>query len=142
MAIQSVCFLCCKGKHQGKPFLCWGNLGVFKGRYISCLAKVSLLPAYYQHYSKRGYYTPAPLPNLKDIQNEIGRRNLQLPKYFSGKTVGLALQWPSMSTRMLICKLAFLCKLVFDFGNKEKISKEIFSSLASAAFQLSNNVIC
>ena len=45
--------------------------------------------------------------------------------------VKLALRWPSMSTRVLIRKLAFLCNLLSDFGNEEKISKGVFSSLAS-----------
>ena len=51
--------------------------------------------------------------------------------HFSGKAVRLALQWPSMSTRVLVRKLAFLCKLLSDQSDVEVISRDIFSSLAS-----------
>ena len=43
----------------------------------------------------------------------------------------IALQWPSMSTRVLIRKLNFLCHLLSNSNNAELISKEIFVSLAS-----------
>ena len=71
------------------------------------------------------------ITKLERFQNEIGRRILQLPKHFSGKAVRLALQWPSMSTRVLVRKLAFLCKLFSDQSDVEVISRDIFSSLAS-----------
>ena len=66
---------------------------------------------------------------LERFQNEIGRRILQLPKHFSGKVVRLALQWPSMSTCVLLRKLAFLCKLLSDNNDVQVISRDIFSSL-------------
>ena len=71
------------------------------------------------------------ITNLEPFQIEIGWRILQLPKHFSGKTVRLALQWPSMSSRVLICKLNFLRHLLSNSNNGELISKEIFVSLAS-----------
>ena len=71
------------------------------------------------------------ITKLERFQNEIGCRILQLPKYFSGKTVRLALQWPSMSTRVLIRKLKFLSQLLSDSNDVELISREIFSSLAT-----------
>ena len=49
---------------------------------------------------------------LECFQCEISRRILHLPKYHSKKVVRLGLQWPSVSTRILICKLTFLAKLL------------------------------
>ena len=71
------------------------------------------------------------IAKLEQFQNEIGGRILQLPNHFSGKTVRLALQWFSMSTRVLIRKLKFLCRLLSDSNDGVLISREIFSSLAT-----------
>ena len=65
---------------------------------------------------------------LECFQCEIGRRILRLPKQHSKKAVRLALQWPSVSTKILIRKLTFLAKLLSN--TEDTVSNRIFSSLA------------
>ena len=90
-----------------------------------------LYTTYFPLRSETWILDSSSITKLERFQNEIGRRILQLPKHFSGKAVRLALQWPSMSTRVLVRKLAFLCKLLSDQSDVEVISRDIFSSLAS-----------
>ena len=65
---------------------------------------------------------------LESFQCEIGRRIIRLPKHHSKTVVRLGLQWPSVSTRILIRKLTFLAKLLSS--TDDKISGRIFTSLA------------
>ena len=59
---------------------------------------------------------------LESFQSEIGHRIFHLPKYHSNMVVRLGLHWPSVATRILICKLAFLPKLL---ANTDDIIKEL-----------------
>ena len=53
---------------------------------------------------------------------------LHLPKYHSNKVVRLDLQRPSVATRILIRKLAFLAKLLAN--TDDTANSRIFTSLA------------
>ena len=117
-----------------KVFFALGNLGAFQGKLnplSSCSIFVTCILPILLYGCETWILDTSTITNLERFQIEIGRRILQLPKHFSGKTVRLALQWPSMSTRVLICKLNFLRHLLSNSNNGELISKEIFVSLAS-----------
>ena len=117
-----------------KAFFALGNIGAFQGKlnplsgssiFITCILPILL------YGCETWILDSNTITKLERFQNEIGRRILQLPKHFSGKVVRLALQWPAMSTRVLIRKLKFLSRLTSDSNDVELISKEIFSSLAA-----------
>ena len=121
----------CKAR---KAYFALGRLGTFQGKlnplsgssiFVTCILPTLL------YRCETWILDSSSITKLERFQNEIGRRILQLPKHFSGKAVRLALQWPSMSTRVLVRKLAFLCKLLYDQSDVEVISRDIFSSLAS-----------
>ena len=59
---------------------------------------------------------------------EIGRRILHLLKYHFNKVVRLGIEWSSVATHILICKLTFLAKLLAN--TDDIISSCIFTSLA------------
>ena len=110
------------------------DLGAFQGKlnslssssiFITCILLILL------YGCETWILDSSTIARLERFQNEIGCRILQLPKHFSGTTVRLALQWPSMSTRVLIRKLTFLSRLLSNSNEVELISKEIFSSLAA-----------
>lgn len=117
-----------------KVFLHWKIWVLFRESYVNPLSSSSIfvtciLPILL-YGCKTWILDSSIITKLEQFQNEIGQRILQLPKHFSGKTVRLALQWPSMSTRVLIRKLKSLSRLLSDSNDVELISREIFSSLA------------
>ena len=120
---------------QEKPFLRWETWGAFQGKLnplSSCSIFVTCILPILLYVCETWILDTSTITNLERFQIEIGRRILQLPKHFSRITVRLALQRPSMSTRVLIHKLNFLriyCLTLYNNG--ELISKEIFVSLAS-----------
>ena len=67
------------------------------------------------------------LIKLESFQAEIGKRILRLPKFVANNTVRMALQWPSVRTRVLCIKLGFLLKVL---NNENSLSARVFHSLA------------
>ena len=63
---------------------------------------------------------------LHKFQAEIGHRMLQLSRYHSCLSTHLALQWPSVATRILVEKLCLLSKVCQDGGT---IGSQIYSAL-------------
>ena len=119
---------------QERVFFALGNLGAFQGKLnplsSSSIFVICILPILI-YRCETWLLNSSIITKLEQFQNEIGPRILQLPKHFSGKTVRLALQWPSMSTRVLIHKLKFLSRALSDSNDVKLISREAFSSLAT-----------
>ena len=67
------------------------------------------------------------LTKLESFQGEIGRRILRLPKFAANNTVRMALQWPSVRSRVLCIKLGFLLKIL---NSENSLSARVFHSLA------------
>ena len=114
-----------------KAFFALGNIGAFhrslnplSGRSIfeTCIIPILL------YGSETWLLDSSTIKVLESFQCEIGRRILRLPKHHSKTVVRLGLQWPSVSTRILIRKLTFLAKLLSS--TDDKISGRIFTSLA------------
>ena len=70
--------------------------------------------------------TDSLLHKLETFQAEIGHRMLQLSRYHSCLSTHLALQWPSVTTRILVEKLCLLSKVCQDGGT---IGSQIYSAL-------------
>ena len=114
-----------------KAFFALGNIGVFHGSlnplsgrsiFETCIIPILL------YGSETWLLDSSAIKALENFQCEIGRRILRLPKHHSKTVVRLGLQWPSVSTRILIRKLTFLAKLLSS--TDDKISDRIFTSLA------------
>ena len=114
-----------------KAFFALGNIGAFHGSlnplsgrsiFETCIAPILL------YGCETWLLDSSTIQVLESFQCEIGRRILRLPKRHSKTVVRLGLQWPSVSTRILIRKLTFLAKLLCD--TDDKISSRIFTSLA------------
>ena len=58
--------------------------------------------------------TDANIDSLKFLQSEISRRILRLSKFHYTVTVRLALQWPSIASRILSWKLSLLSRVSSD----------------------------
>ena len=65
---------------------------------------------------------------LEKFQSEIGRRILKLSKHHPSDAVQIALNWPTISTRILLRKLTFLSRLFTN--SDDTMSSRIFTSLA------------
>ena len=65
---------------------------------------------------------------LDRFQCEIGRRILKLSKHHPSDAVRIALNWPTISTRILLRKLTFLSRLLTN--SDDTMSSRIFTSLA------------
>ena len=81
-----------------------GTLNPLSGRsiYKACIIPTLL------YRCETWFLDISTLEMLERFQCEIGRRILRLPKHHSSKVVRLGLLWPSVSTRIFICKLTFL----------------------------------
>ena len=64
---------------------------------------------------------------LESCQAEIGKRILGLSKYHLNASTLIGLHWPSVTLRILICKLGFLAKLL---KGEEKLSAQVLHTLA------------
>ena len=65
---------------------------------------------------------------LESFQCEIGRRILQLSKHHSNNVVQNGLHWPSVGTRILLRKLAFLGKLLSS--SEDTLRTRVLTTLA------------
>ena len=66
---------------------------------------------------------------LESFQGEIGKSILRLPKFAANNTVRMALQWPSVRTRVLCIKLGFLLKIL---NSENSLSARVFRPLAAS----------
>ena len=66
--------------------------------------------------------------NVQSSQQEIGRQILKVPKFYSGTAIQIGLNWPSVSTQILIRKLKFLSKLLSS--HKDTVSTRMFNTVA------------
>ena len=114
-----------------KAFFALGNIGAFYGSlnplsgrsiFETCIAPILL------YGCETWLLDSSTIQVLESFQCEISLRILRLPKRHSKTMVRLGLQWPSVSTCILIRKLTFLAKLLCD--TDDKISSRIFTSLA------------
>ena len=114
-----------------KAFFALGNIGAFHGSlnplsshsiFETCIVPILL------YGCETWFLDLSTIKVLENFQCEIGRRILRLPKQHSKTVVRLGLQWPSVSTRILIRKLTFLAKLLSN--TDDKISGRVFTSLA------------
>ena len=69
------------------------------------------------------------LQKLESFKAELAKHILWIPTYTSNNTARMALQWPSMRTRILIIKLCFLLKVV---RSDLSLSGRVFRSLAAS----------
>ena len=98
-----------------KCFFAYGVVGAFDGQlnplsgkaiFEACVEPVLL-------YNCENWFLTEPLlAKLESFQTEIGRRILALSRFHSGRAVRLALGWPSIATRVLAKKLAFLSRVL------------------------------
>ena len=66
------------------------------------------------------------LQKLESFQAELTKRILRIPTYTSNNTARMALQWPSMQTRILIIKLLKVVR------SDLSLSARVFRSLAAS----------
>ena len=69
------------------------------------------------------------LQKLEPFQAELAKRILRLPKHTSNHASLLALQWPSVRSRVLMIKLTYLLKVI---RNDISLSSRVFRSLAAS----------
>ena len=65
---------------------------------------------------------------LECFQAELGRRVLKLSKFHSRLSVLIGLSWPSMTARVFLRKLSFLCRLLS--ANDDSIAHQTFRTIA------------
>ena len=65
---------------------------------------------------------------LECFQAELGRRVLKLSKFHSRLSVLVGLSWPSMTARVFLRKLSFLCRLLS--ANDDSIAHQTFRTIA------------
>lgn len=114
-----------------KAFFALGSLGAFQGDLnplsSSSIFETCIIPTLL--YGCETWILDAGcLKALESFQCEIGRRILHLPKLYSNNSVRIGLHWPTMSTRILLRKLAFLAKLLSP--TNDSLSGRVFTSLA------------
>ena len=99
-----------------------GKLNPLSGRaiYETCVIPVLL------YGSENWFLTDALLQKLESFQAEIGRRILTLSRFHSARAVRLALDWPSVASRVLERKLLFLLRMC---SNENVISHHFLTKL-------------
>ena len=112
-----------------RAFFAYGAMGAFHGKlnplsgraiYETCVIPVLL------YGSENWFLTDALLQKLESFQAEIGRRILTLSTFHSARAVRLALDWPSVASRVLERKLLFLLRMC---SNKNVISHHFLTKL-------------
>ena len=121
-----------------KAFFSLGSTGVFHGKLNPLSAFETCIIPILLYGCETWLLDSTCLQDLEKFQSEIGRRILGLSKFHSKTAVRVALHWPSMSTRTLLRKLAFLGKLICN--NADTMSSRIFTTID--LFQLCSNVGC
>ena len=112
-----------------KSYFAYGAIGAFHGLlnplsgrsiYESCVEPVLL------YGCENWFPTNSLLDKLEAFQAEIGRRILKLSSHHSTLAVRLGLEWPSVSSRILLKKLHFLSHLQ---SQEDCISKQFLNVL-------------
>jgi hypothetical protein len=100
----------CMQLSSNMPYVYWGEHCPLSSRsIIECCVLPTLL-----YGAESLILNTTLLLELKPFRGEIGKRILWLPKFAADNTVHMALhdQWPSVRTRVLCIKLAFLLKIL------------------------------
>ena len=112
-------------------FFAYGAMGAYQGKlnplsgraiFETCVLPILL------HGCENWFVTDAVLKKLDCFQSEIGRRIIRLSHHHSTRAVRLALDWPSMGSRILLRKLHFLQRLM---SSEDSIGHSFFNNLSS-----------
>ena len=114
-----------------KAFFGLGSTGVYHGK-LNPLSSSSIFESFVLlvlFYGCETWMLDATcIQALDRFQCEIGRRILKLSKHHPSDAVRIALNWPTISTRILLRKLTFLSRLLTN--SDDTMSSRIFTSLA------------
>ena len=114
-----------------KAFFGLGSTGVYHGK-LNPLSSSSIFESFVLPVLLYGCETwlldATCIQALDRFQCEIGRRILKLSKHHPSDAVRIALNWPTISTRILLRKLTFLSRLLTN--SDDNMSSRIFTSLA------------
>ena len=114
-----------------KAFFGLGSTGVYHGK-LNPLSSSSIFESFVLPVLLYGCETwmldATCIQALDRFQCEIGRRILKLSKRHPSDAVRIALNWPTISTRILLRKLTFLSRLLTN--SDDTMSSRIFTSLA------------
>ena len=114
-----------------KAFFGLGSTGVYHGK-LNPLSSSSIFESFVLPVLLYGCETwmldATCIQALDRFQCEIGRRILKLSKHHPSDAVRIALNWPTISTRILLRKLTFLSRLLTN--SDDTMSSRIFTSLA------------
>ena len=115
-------------------FFSHGELGAFHG-LLNPLSSRSLIECcivpVLMYGSESWVLNSTLLSKLESFQAELGKRILKLPKHTSNTIPLLVLNWPSMCTRILCSKLAFLQSVIMD-ETTDSLRSRVFSSIAAS----------
>ena len=107
-------------------------LGAFQGKlnpvssraiYETCVVPILL------YECENWILTPSIIDQLEVFQAEMGRRILKLSKFHSALSTHLALQWPSVSARVLILKFSKVS------SDEDAVGYRIYANLATKDHQ-------
>ena len=115
-------------------FFSHGELGAFHG-LLNPLSSRSLIECciipVLMYGSESWVLNSTLLSKLESFQAELGKRILKLPNYTSNTIPLLALDWPSMCSRILCSKLAFLNSVLTD-NPTQSLRSRVFNSIAAS----------
>lgn len=113
-----------------RSFFAYGAMGAYHGKLNPlsgrAIFETCILPIL-MYGCENWFVSDAILKKLDSFQSEVGRRITCLSRHHSTRAVRLALDWPSMATRILLRKLNFLQRLL---SNEESIAHNFFVNLS------------
>ena len=122
-------------KKARRAFFSFGAMGAFQGKlnplssraiFETCVIPILL-------YGCENWFLPEPLlQRLEAFQGEIGRRILHLSRYHSTLATRIALDWPSVTARILIRKIGLLHKIC---SSQDSIGHQFFLSITASSSQ-------
>ena len=115
-----------------KSFFSLGSTGCFLGHSSPLTAKTIVETCVFPillYGAENWILNDECLRLLENFQAELGRRILKLSRYHSNLSVSLGLSWPSITSRILITKLKFLCRLLSS--ETETVATRTLHTLAS-----------
>ena len=122
-------------------FFFYGAIGAFDGQLNPlsgrAIFEVCVIPVLLYN-CENWFLTESLLVKLEAFQAEIGRRILKISPFHSARAVRLALNWPSMATRIFLKKLAFLSRIL---ENPDSISHRTYISLTQSTTERSIKLI-
>ena len=134
MELNSQCKKLCKREYPQarKSFFSLGSTGCFLGHSSPLTAKTIVETCVFPillYGAENWILNDECLRLLENFQAELGRRILKLSRYHSNLSVSLGLSWPSITSRILITKLKFLCRLLSS--ETETVATRTLHTLAS-----------